>query len=123
MQTSLFIRIVVGLAAGLGVAAVDNFAFAGEVSPIVIVGMLLIVAGAFGTVWGSRAAIAAIVVWTCLPIAHVVKRVFGLPDTLHPNTYASILKLAIFSLVVTAVGFGLGLVLHRLIARKAQQNA
>jgi len=112
-------RIAVGLIAGAGVAAVDNFAFGGEISPIVIVAMLLIVAGAFGTIWGVRAAVVAAIVWAWLPMAHVAKHVFRLPDTLHPNTYASILKLAVFSFVVAAIGFGLGLIMHRLVHEKA----
>jgi len=33
-------------------------------------------------------------------LIHFVKHVLGLPDTLHPNTYGSILMLAVFSLVV-----------------------
>ena len=116
-QNSLLIRVAVGVIVGAGIAAVDNFAFGGEVSPIVIVGMLLIVAGAAGMIWGVRAAVAVVIIWAWLPMAHVVKHLFGLPDTLHPNTYASILKLAVFSFVVTAIGFGLGLLLRRLVRK------
>ncbi|MCK7498355.1 MAG: hypothetical protein MZW92_52780 [Comamonadaceae bacterium] len=35
-------------------------------------------------------------------LAHVAKQVLGLPDTLHPATYLSILYLALFTLVVAA---------------------
>jgi hypothetical protein len=34
-------RLGIGLAAGIAIAAVDNFAFEGEVSPIIIVALLL----------------------------------------------------------------------------------
>jgi hypothetical protein len=123
MNPNLCSRIAVGLIAGAGLAVVDNFAFGGEVSPIVIVGMLLIFAGAIGLAWGTRGIIAGAIAWAWLPLAHLVKKVLHLPDTLQPNTYASILKLAAFSLVVTAIGFGLGLLLHRLAAKKTAQNA
>jgi hypothetical protein len=45
---------------------------------------------------------------------HLAKRILGLPDTLHPNTYASILMLAAFSFAVAVVGAGWGLVVRRL---------
>jgi len=47
-------------------------------------------------------------------LAHLVKHVLGLPDTLHPNTYTSILYLAAFTLVVATVGTGSGVLLRRL---------
>ena len=40
---------------GLAVAAVDNFAFGGEVSPIVVVGMLLVATAIVGVLGGRRA--------------------------------------------------------------------
>lgn len=87
---------------------VDNFAFEGEVSPIVIVAMLLAVTVAVGAAWGRRGWVAAAVAWACVPVAHLVKHVLGLADTLHPNTYASILLLAAFTLLVAILGTGLG---------------
>ena len=107
------IRCGCGLAAGLAIAYVDNFAFAGEVSPIVIVGMLLVAAAIVAGMWGRDGWLTAAGIWLCVPLAHVVKHVLGWPDTLHPNTYKSILMLAVFTLVVTVLGFGGGLLLHR----------
>jgi hypothetical protein len=103
-----------GLAAGVAVAYVDNCAFAGEISPIVIVALLLAATALFGALWGRRGWIAAAVTWACLPLAHVVKHVLGLPDTLHPNTYFSILCLAAFTLVVATVGAVCGVVVRNL---------
>ncbi len=118
MQTTT--RMVAGLLAGAVIAAVDSFAFGGEVSPIVIVGMLLVVAAAAGMVWGIRALAVAVAVWAWLPMTHLVKHVFGLPDTIHPNTYASILKLALFSFVITAAGLAFGLASRRLLPPQAK---
>jgi len=104
-----------GLALGAGglIAAVDNVWFHGEVSPIVIVGLLLAAAGAAGALWGTAGWIPATVVWAWTPGAHLVKRLFGLPDTLHPNTYRSILLLAGFTFGVTVVGFAAGMLARR----------
>jgi hypothetical protein len=106
--------LILGLIVGAGIAAVDNVLFEGEVSPIVIVGMLLAATFAAGANWGRRGWVAAVAVWAWVPAAHLAKRVLGLPDTLHPNTYASILMLAAFTLGVAVVGTACGLLVHRL---------
>ena len=106
-------RVGFGLAAGAATAAVDNVLFDGEVNPIVIVAMLLAATITFGIVFGRLGWVAAGATWIWIPGAHVVKRIFDLPDTLHPNTYGSIGKLALFSLVVAAVGLGCGLLARR----------
>ena len=115
-------RAGIGVIVGAGIAAVDNFAFGGEVSPIVIVGMLLVFGAAAGIIWGVRAVLSAAIVWVWLPTAHLLKHVMGLPDTIHPNTYASILKLGAFSFVVTAIGLGFGLAFRRLLGGHATDN-
>ena len=110
-----------GLAGGAAIVYVDNWAFGGEVSPIVIVGLLLAASVIAGAVWGRSGWIAAAVAWACIPLAHVVKHSLGLPDTLHPNTYTSILYLAAFTLVVTVFGTGCGLLARRVVI--ARQGA
>ena len=93
----------------------DNFAFGGEVSPIVIVALLFVATAASGVVWGSRAWPVTITAWFCLPLAHLIKHIIGMPDTIHPNTYVSILMLGVFTFVIAAVGSGCGIFLHRFI--------
>jgi len=107
------VHVGVGLAAGAGIMSVDNFAFQGEISPVVIVAMLFAATGAAALFWGWRGWVTAFVTWACVPTAHLGKHLLALPDTLHPNTYASILKLAAFSLVVATAGFGFGVLLRR----------
>ena len=53
--SGIWIRAGIGVVVGAGIVAVDNFAFGGEVSPIVIVGMLLVFGAAAGMIWGVRA--------------------------------------------------------------------
>lgn len=105
-------RILFGLAAGAAIAFVDNFAFGGEITPQVIVILLLAASGFAGWKWGRRAWLAAGLAWLCLPMSHLIKHVFGWADTIYPNTYDSILKLAAFSFVVSLLGMGLGMVTH-----------
>jgi hypothetical protein len=104
---------VAGLLAGAAIAAVDNFAFGGEVSPIIIVALLLAATGIAGAFWGRRGWLAAFLTGACVPSAHLARHLLGLPDTLHPNTYASILKLAAFCLAVALVGLAAGVLLRR----------
>ncbi len=106
-------RIVVGSAVGLVIAGVDNFAFNGEVSPIVIVAMLFAGTATAGVVWGRHAWLAAGGMWLWTPLAHLVKHVLNLPDTMHPNTYVSIMLLAAFTLVIASIGTGCGILVHR----------
>lgn len=113
------IRLCVGLVLGAAIAVVDNVAFDGEVSPIVIVAMLFAMTATAGLVWRRQGWVMAMAVWVWVPGAHLAKRILGLPDTLHPNTYSSILMLALFSLVVAALGTGCGLLLRRLVSTKS----
>ena len=105
-------RLGFGFAAGALIAFLDNVAFAGEVSPIVVVAALLAATLTVGAVWGRHGWPAAAAVWVCVPSVHFVKHLLGLPDTIQPNTWASIAMLAAFSLVVAAVGTVLGVVVR-----------
>ena len=104
----------VGLVAGGAIIYVDNWAFEGEVSPIVIVALLLAATAMAGAIWGRSGWIASAVTWACVPLAHIAKHALHLPDTLHPNTYTSILYLAAFTLVVATCGTGCGVSVRRL---------
>jgi hypothetical protein len=103
------VRLGVGLGAGAVNAFVDNVASGGEVSPVVTAALLFAESAAAGALWGKEGWLAAVAAWAPLPLAHLVKRVLGLPDTLQPNSYRSILYLAGFTLAVSAGGFSVGL--------------
>ena len=114
-------RLGVGLGAGAGIVYLDNWAFEGEVSPLIIVALLLAATAMGGAIWGRRGWTAAAVTWACVPLAHVVKHVLDLPDTLHPNTYLSIVYLAAFTLVIATGGTACG-VLGRRLATGSVEN-
>jgi hypothetical protein len=122
MHSRVATRLAAGLAAGLALACVDNLAFDGEVSPIVVVALLLAATASFAILWGPRAWPATLCAWAWVPLPHLGKRVLGLPDTLHPASYASILGLAAFSLVIASIGTACGLVTRRL-ARRPREGA
>ena len=111
-STGLLIRLGIGLAAGATIALVDNVAFAGEVSPIVIVMMLLATTIIGAGRSGRQGWVTAAAAWAFIPLTHLVKHALGLPDTLHPNTVASIAMLAAFTFGVAAVGTGIGGLIH-----------
>jgi hypothetical protein len=81
---------------------------------LLLAALLLAATATAGVMWGRSGWIAAAVLWACVPLAHVVKHVLGLPDTLHPNTSTSIVYLAAFTLVVATVGAGCGVLVRRL---------
>ena len=106
-------RIGIAFALGIAIAAADNFAFGGETSPIFIFGLLLIATALIGFNWRSRGWLPAVILWVCIPSAHLIKHGLGLPDTIQPNTYASILKLAAVTLAVAVVGTAAGMAVGR----------
>jgi hypothetical protein len=110
-STAWPLRVAAGLAAGAVIAYADNVAFEGEVSPVVIVGMLVAATATAGVIWGRSAWNTAVAAWVWIPMAHVVKHLLGFSDTLHPNTYASILLLAAFTLAVAALGLAAGVLI------------
>jgi hypothetical protein len=115
-------RFLSGALVGMAIAAVDNFAFGGEVSPIVIVLLLATATCVFGAIWSRRGWISTLGTWICLPLIHLVKYVFGLPDTLHPNTFTSIAMLGMFSLAVACIGQLSGTLARGLIHRAIPHN-
>ena len=111
-------RVAIGCIVGIGISAVDNLAFQGEVSPIVIVALLFAATATMAASWGRRGLLPCIAAWIWLPAAHIAKHVLGLPDTLHPNTYKSVLFLALFTFAITCIGFLVGLLFHKLAPRQ-----
>ena len=112
-------RAVLALAAGAGVVALDTVALRGQISPVAVVALLLLATAAAGGAWGWRGWSAALVVWACVPLAHLVKHTLGLPDTLQPDTWESIRAMAAFTLAVSGAGFCGGGLLRTAVAEPA----
>jgi hypothetical protein len=110
---STYSRTGIAVITGIAIAEIDNYTFSGEASPIVIVVLLLLATGTVGFLWGKRGWLAAALIWVCIPGAHLLNHVLGLPDTIQPNTYASIVKLAAFTFVIAAIGTACGVAFFR----------
>lgn len=108
------------VALGVAIAAVDNLALEGEASPILVVALLIGTTVAIGALAPRRVWVAALAVWGWVPLAHLTKHMLGMPDTLRPNTYASIVLLGAVSLFVTVVGSGCGVLARRLASDDTQ---
>jgi hypothetical protein len=113
-DTRNILTLSTGLLAGIMIAVLDNFAAYGEVSPALIVFFLLIASAGAAVIWDTSGWITAAITWIFLPFAQLIRQFFGLPDTLHPATYASILKIAMFSMVITAAGTATGILIRRM---------
>jgi hypothetical protein len=122
VRTGSSSSVLIALVAGILIAAVDNFAFGGEVSPIVIV-LLLAMAAATLAFFFAKCLLTTLAVWMWVPAAHVFKHAAGLPDTIHPNTYTSIAMLGAFTLVVTLIGTAIGIALRRSITGPQARGA
>jgi hypothetical protein len=108
-----FLPLALALLAGAAIAGVDNLADGGEVSPLGIVVLLFVASAAIGAFCARRRWLYAAALWVWVPGAHLFKHALGLPDTIHPNTLRSILLLAAFTLAVTALGTGAGVLVRR----------
>ena len=90
---------------------------------MVIVALVLAATGIAPAIWGWRGWVTAAAVWAGLPLAHLVKHIFDLPDTLQPSTYTSITCLAAFSLVGATAGKGFGMLVRRFATGAANGGA
>lgn len=99
-------RVAAGAVAGAAVAGVDHVVLGGgQVSSVVVVGLLLSLTAGMGSAWTWRGWVAAATTWACLQLVHVTKHLLGLPGTLQPDTWTSIGTMAAFTGAVCLAGF------------------
>jgi len=98
----------ISVLAGVMIAAIDAFASRGEISPIVIVLLLLASTSFLGVFVSTGSATCGFAIAAPLPLSHALRHALHMPDTLQPNTYDSIFLLALFTLAVSFVGLLLG---------------
>jgi hypothetical protein len=110
-----YIIYTVSAAAGITICLIDNYAMNGEISPIVIVLLLFSFVAALSAFNRNNVWLGTLLVWVWLPASHLVKHLFDLPDSIHPNTYHSILLLALFTLTVSVIGLLAGTGIRRVI--------
>lgn len=114
-------QIVIGLIIGLTISVIDNYAFKDELSPVVLVLMLLTVSGFSGLLFGWHGWFTVFIIWLFVPATNFIKYIFDLKSTLHPNTINSILKFTLFSFAITVIGFAIGVILRRFINQNSEE--
>ena len=109
--SSITFQALVGSTAGLAIAYLDGSLFRGEISPIIVLGLLGAAGLAAGMIWRWRGIVSTLCAWVWLPLAHVIRHAAHLPDTVQPNTYLSIAGIGGIALVACAAGLACGALL------------
>jgi hypothetical protein len=102
------LKYVAAVIIGLIISAVDNYAFGGEITPMVVILLLLLSTSGMSVIVNAKAYLISIIIWFFLPAVHLIKHIFGLSDTIEPNTYQSILLLALVTFLICQIGFLVG---------------
>jgi hypothetical protein len=111
--------VVVAVASGLGilVGVIDQVAPFGDDSSKLTILLWLLASGSLGFVMPRRPWQWGTLVGPWLTLIHLLVHALGLPDSIHPNTYAAILLLFPVSLAVCFVGAHGGALARRLVAQ------
>ena len=102
------LKYVAAVIIGLIISAVDNYAFGGEITPMVIILLLLLATSGMSVIVNTKAYLISIIIWFFLPAVHLIKHLCGLSDSIQPNTIKSILLLALFTFAISQIGFLIG---------------
>jgi hypothetical protein len=104
---------ILGVLSGLLVAWLDVRAPWGDDSAKVVLLLWVAVTGPLGYLRPRRPWRWALVVGPWLPLTHLARHVLGMPDMIHPNTYATILLLFPVSVAACSLGAYGGALLRR----------
>jgi|GEM_PF-5378839 len=110
-----YIIYIVSAVAGITISMIDNYAMNGEISPIVIVMLLFLSVTALSAFNPNNVWLNALLVWIWLPASHLIKHLLEMPDSIYPNTYKSILLLALFTFTICIVGLLIGIGIRRVL--------
>jgi len=113
MVRNKIIKYIAAIVIGLFISALDNYAFEGEISPIFIIMLLFLFSSGMALIINTEAYILSIIIWVFLPAVHFIKHLLGLSDSIQPNTYESILLLALVTFAVSQVGFMVGCTIRK----------
>jgi hypothetical protein len=103
-RISQAIAIVIASISGLFIAAIDRAALFGDDSAQFTVFLWLVFSGLLGFARPHRPWLWAVLIGPGLPLTSLVLHVLGLPGSVHPDTYTTILLLLPISLAVCSFG-------------------
>lgn len=103
---------------GLVITGVDLFADRGEISPGVVLFLLLIAGAIVGAIHRRFSLVLAALTAVSLPAVHLVLHLAGRKTTLQPDTVASILMVGLAAVCAATVGVLIGAAPSYAAARK-----
>ncbi len=109
---------LIAVVLGVVITCVDLFADKGEISPVVVLLLLLIAGGIVGAIHSHFSLALAVLTAICLPATHLTLHFMGHKTTLQPDTVPSILMVGVVSLCAAALGVRLGAGVRRASAWK-----
>ncbi len=107
----------VAIILGLCIVLVDLFADGGEISPAVVLLLLLIAGAIVGAIHSRLSLWLALLISISLPAVRLILHLLGYKTTLQPDTVASILMVGAVALCVASIGVLIGAVARRAAAR------
>jgi hypothetical protein len=103
-RTSQAIAMVFASISGLVIAALDRASFFGDDSAQFTVFLWLLASGLLGFTRPRRPWLWAVLIGPWLSLTNLVRHVLGLPGSVHPDTYTTILLLLPLSLAICSLG-------------------
>lgn len=102
---------------GLVVVCVDLFADRGEISPAVVLVLILIAGAIVGAIHGRFSLVLAVLTAVSLPAIHLALHLAGRKTTLQPDTVTSILMVGLVAVCAATIGVLIGAAARRTVVR------
>jgi hypothetical protein len=102
---------------GLAIVGVDLFADGGEISPAVVLALLLTAGAIVGAIHKRFSLLLAVLTAVSLPVVHLALHISGRKTTLQPDTVASILMVGLVAGCAATIGVLIGAAARRTAAR------
>jgi len=93
---------------GFGIVFVDLFADGGEISPAVVLSLLLVAGAIIGVIHSRFSFWLALLISISLPAVHLILHLRGYKTKLQPDTVASILLVGMVALCTACIGVLIG---------------
>jgi hypothetical protein len=113
MRRNRIIKYISAIVIGLFISALDNCAFGGEISPVIVIMLLFLFCAGMAFIVNTYAYLISIIIWIFLPLVHFINHLLGFTDSIQPNTYQSIFLLALVTFAVSQIGFVVGRIIRK----------
>ena len=117
MPKRAYLAYLAAIILGLAIACGDLFADRGEISPAVVLFLLLIAGAIVGAIHGRFSLVLAVLTAISLPGIHLALHLAGRKTTLQPDTVTSILMVGVVAVCAATIGVLIGAAARRTAAR------